>query len=101
MPQTRKGRASALPKKDRAEGATALPKAGVKPEGRNDLVVVVAVAIAVAVVVALAVLAATTIAMPQKPGRAGLQRVLKKSVLLKGTASAVPQTTRLQCGFSR
>jgi hypothetical protein len=27
--------------------------------------------------------------------------MLKKSVLLKGTASAVPQVTHLQCGFSR
>jgi len=31
----------------------------------------------------------------------GLWKVLKKSVLLKGTASAVPQVTHLQCGFSR
>jgi hypothetical protein len=33
--------------------------------------------------------------------RAELQSVLKKFVLLKGTASAVPQVTHLQCGFSR
>src|SRR5438309_9072107 len=33
--------------------------------------------------------------------RARLQRVLKKSVLLKGTASAVPKALCLQRGFSR
>jgi hypothetical protein len=37
----------------------------------------------------------------EKDSLTRLQRVLKKSVLLKGTASAVPQVTHLQCGFSR
>jgi len=36
MPQNPEGQGFSPAKKDRAEGATALPKAGVKPEGRND-----------------------------------------------------------------
>jgi hypothetical protein len=31
----------------------------------------------------------------------GLKEVAEKAGLLKGTASAVPQVSRLQCGFSR
>ena len=36
IPQNPEGQGFS-PAKDRAGGATALPKAGVKPEGRNDL----------------------------------------------------------------
>jgi hypothetical protein len=45
---SRDGTAKAVPKTNRPEGASTLPKAGVKPEGRKDLSIDLVLALAVA-----------------------------------------------------